>query len=89
VSPQSYLAGFSGLLRRIADRIDPDGAHGGIGWSFTFENREGIRFRDDGKGCPLWYLGEADAERAHTEADTDHAIVNWETMQATFGRATP
>lgn len=66
----SYLSGFSGLLRRIADRIDHAGAPKGMSYSFTFECGEGIRFRDDGKGCRLWYLGDDDYERAHTEADS-------------------
>lgn len=80
MTADDYLSGFSGLLRRIADRIDHKGAPKAIGMSFTYEHREGIRFRDDGKGCPLWYLGEADYRRAHTEADTDHIIVDWPTM---------
>jgi hypothetical protein len=40
-----------------------------MGWSFTFEPGEGIRFREDGKGCPLAYLSAADYDRAHSEAD--------------------
>ena len=56
-------------LRRVADRVDHAGAPKGIGWSFTFEQHRGIVFRDDGKGCPLWYLGDADYDRAHAEAD--------------------
>jgi hypothetical protein len=64
-----YLSGFAGLLRRIADRIDDDGAPKCMSYSFTFERGEGIRFRDDGKGCRLAYLGKDDYERAHTEAD--------------------
>lgn len=60
-------------LRRTADRIDHQGAPRLIGHSFTFEIGEGIRFRDDGKGCPLAYLSERDYGRAHDEAD-----VTWE-----------
>ena len=67
-------------LRCIADRIDPDHAPRGLGYSFTFELREGIRFRQDGKGCPLWYLGEADYERAHLESDTQPPWIDWATM---------
>jgi len=38
--------------------------------SFTFESGRGIVVHSDGKrGCPLWYLGEADYERAHSEAE--------------------
>ena len=57
------------LLRRVAGRIDREGTPKHMSYSFTFEDGEGIRFRDDGRGCPLWYLGEADYERAHAEAD--------------------
>ncbi len=65
-------------MRRIADRLDHEGAPKIIHWSFTFEVGEGIRFRDDGKGCPLAYLGDADYERAHDEADTRQA---WSSRQ--------
>lgn len=64
-------------LRRIADRIDWAGAPKIMGRSFTLEDREGIRFREDGRGCPLAYLGNAEYERAHAEADTEHARVDW------------
>jgi hypothetical protein len=80
VSAKTYLAGVAGLLRTWADRISPETGPHGIHWSFTYEDREGIRFRDDGKGCPLWYLGADDYERAHTEADTRHIRVNWKAM---------
>jgi hypothetical protein len=57
------------LLRRIADRIDYAGAPKSIGWSFTIEDGKGIVFHQDRhQGCPLWYLGDADYERAHTES---------------------
>lgn len=56
-------------LRTWADRMDPVGAPKAIGYSFTFERGEGIRFRDDGRGCRLWYLGDSEYNRAHTEAD--------------------
>lgn len=59
-------------LRTLADRIDHAGAPKGMYWTFTFEDGEGIRFREDGKGCPLWYLGDGDHERAFTEADSAH-----------------
>ena len=57
-----------GGLRRIADRIDYPGAPKAIHVSFTFEDRIGIVFRDDGHGCRLWYYGDTEYERAHTEA---------------------
>ena len=55
----------------MADRIDRGGAPKFTGFSFTFETGEGIRFRDDSKGCPIVYLGDADYERAHAEADSN------------------
>lgn len=56
------------VLRKYADRIDPAGAPKAMHVRFTFEDRVGIVFRDDGRGCRLWYYGDADYERAHTEA---------------------
>jgi hypothetical protein len=47
-------------LRTLADRIDYEGAPKATHWTFTFELYEGIRFREDGKGCRLWYLGSED-----------------------------
>ena len=37
--------------------------------------REGTR-----QGCPLWYYGDADYERAHNEADDPVARVDWERL---------
>lgn len=71
-------------LRFLADRIDPAGAPRAISHWFTFEHNEGIRFREDGKGCRLWYLGEADYERAHAEADTRHVRVDWKNATASY-----
>ena len=71
-------------LRFTADRIDRHGAPKHTHWTFTFEDREGIRFREDGRGCPVWYCGDDDYERAHTEADTEHVQVNW--VNATAAR---
>lgn len=48
-----------------------------MSYSFTFEDHEGIRFRTDGRGCPLWYLGDADYDRAHDEADKPAVHVDW------------
>jgi hypothetical protein len=64
-------------LRTLADRIDYEGAPKIMGWSFTFEDREGIRFRRDGKGCRLAYLGDAEYEKAHGEADKPAVRVDW------------
>lgn len=57
-------------MRKWADRIDYRGAPRALGYRFTFEDGEGIRFRHDGKGCRLWYLGMDDYEKAHDEADS-------------------
>jgi hypothetical protein len=41
-----------------------------MGYWFTFETGEGLRIREDGKGCRLWYLGEAEYDKAHDQADS-------------------
>ncbi len=64
-SPVKRLARW---LRDLADRIDWEGAPKGLRYSFTIEPGEGIRLRTDGRGCPLWYLGEESYLRAHREA---------------------
>lgn len=56
------------FLRRLADAIDYESAAGRVHWSFTIEPGQGTRFRQDGRGCPLWYLGNSDYLRAHDEA---------------------
>lgn len=55
-------------LRRLADRIDHAGAPKAISWSFTFEPGHGTVFNQEGRGCRLWYLGDAEYDRAHDEA---------------------
>jgi len=56
-------------LRTLADRIDPEGAPRRTNLSFTFEDYKGIVVDMDGRrGCPLWYYGMADYERAHAES---------------------
>ena len=72
------------LRYKLADRIDPNGAPRHVGRSFTFEIYEGMRIREDGKGCQLWYLGERDYRRAHDEADTAHPQINWKTMTSAY-----
>ena len=57
-------------MRRWVDRLDDAGAPKYMGRTFTFETGEGIRFREDGRGCRLFYVGAADYEKAHTEADS-------------------
>ncbi|MGW5519031.1 hypothetical protein [Nocardia africana] len=59
-------------LRTWADRIDYKGAPRRLtSYTFTFEDGEGIRFREDGRGCRLWYLGDADYDKAHDESDSE------------------
>lgn len=78
MSARSRVGAF---LRKYADRLDPDGAPRAIGWSFTFELHEGIRFRQDGRGCSLWYLGQiGDEDKAYTESDTRPPWIDWGTM---------
>jgi hypothetical protein len=62
------LLGF--WLRRVADRVDWYGAPKRMSWTFTFEDGVGIVFQLDGPGCPLWYYGNADFERAHRSSRT-------------------
>jgi hypothetical protein len=62
------MRGTAAWLRQVADRIDHAGAPKLTGWSFTFEQGQGLVFRQDGRGCPVAYLGDADYERAHAEA---------------------
>lgn len=69
------------FLRTWADRVDDAGAPHATGWRFTFETGEGVRFREDGKGCRLWYYGNTDYEKAHTEADSA-AEDAWKAEQA-------
>lgn len=67
----SMRAWIGKRLRFLADRIDYKGAPRRLtSYSFTFEDGEGFRLREDGRGCKLWYLGEAEYEKAHTEADS-------------------
>lgn len=72
-------------MRRTADRLDHEGAPKITGWSITFEEREGIRFREDGKGCPLAYLGDASYERAHDEADRPPPRIDWKALTGQGG----
>ena len=66
--PKGLRARIARRLRCWADRIDNPGAPKAMSVRFTFEDRVGIVFRDDGRGCPLWYYGDEDYERAHDEA---------------------
>ena len=65
------MARLAARLRTFADRIDHAGAPKITHWSFTFERGRGLVFREDGKGCRVAYLGDAEYERAHAEADDE------------------
>lgn len=62
-------ARLAAWMRKIADRIDHHGAPKITHWTFTFEERRGIVFREDGRGCRIAYLGDDEFARAHSEAD--------------------
>ncbi len=70
-------------MRMLADRLHPETAPRYVGASFTFEpgTRNGVLLRWDGRGCPLWYFGETDYDRAHDEADTEHTVVLWANIE--------
>lgn len=55
-------------LRCLADQIDHAGAFKATHLFFTFERGQGVVINEEGQGCQLWYAGDADYERAHTEA---------------------
>lgn len=57
-------------MRMWADRIHHPSAPKFIGYSFTFEYKKGIVFRDDRKGCPLMIYDDESYELAHRESDT-------------------
>lgn len=69
IDRRSVRVRLADWMRKWADRLDYQGAPKRTHLSFTFENRQGIKVRQDAKGCPLWYYGKADYERAHVEAD--------------------
>jgi hypothetical protein len=72
---------LAALLRKYADRIDYEGAPKAMHWTFTFELREGIRFREDGKGCRLWHYGDDDYEKAHAQAGNPPPRVDWKALR--------
>lgn len=53
------------VMRRWADRLDREGAPKRTGISFEFVRGFGIEVNHEGHGCPLWYLNDADYERAY------------------------
>jgi hypothetical protein len=77
MTARTYLAK---RLRFLADRIDHAGAPKCMSYAFTFELHRGIVFREGSQGCPLWYYGDADYERAHNEADDPPPRVDWERL---------
>jgi hypothetical protein len=71
---------FARWLRNLADRIDYEGAPRLTHWTWTFELREGVRFREDGRGCRVAYLGDGEYEKAHAQADNPPPRVNWKAL---------
>lgn len=68
---QGWRARLGWKLRCWADRVDEANCPKRLSTlSFTFEEGEGIRFREDRRGCPLAYMSEADYARARDEADS-------------------
>lgn len=67
-------------MRKMADRLDYEGAPKLTEWSFTFERGRGQVFREDGKGCRLAYLDDAEYKRAHAEADDPAPRVPWRSL---------
>lgn len=68
-------ARLGGLLRRWADRIDPQHAPRKSGYSYTVERTStkypnGVAIHVDGTGCPFLLL-PAHKDRAYSEAATD------------------
>ncbi|MBN6054542.1 hypothetical protein JYK22_21550, partial [Nonomuraea sp. RK-328] len=64
------LPRLAAWLRKWADRVDDSGAIKRAHVSFTFERGKGQVVRDDGRGCPLYFV-QSDYERAHSEADSN------------------
>lgn len=56
-------------IRRIADSVDPAGKpHLLPAHTFTLE-ADRLRFREDGRGAKLWYIGEGQFAKARDESD--------------------
>lgn len=64
---KQYLAN---KMRRWADRLDHAGAPKATHLFFTYEKYKGIVFNDEQRGCRLWYLNDAEYEKAHAESLT-------------------
>lgn len=73
-------------LRRTADRIDHEGAPKITHRTFTFEQGEGIRFREDGRGCHVAYLGDAEYGKAHDQADNPAPRIDWAALDSSRRR---
>lgn len=82
-------------LRRLADRIDWVGAPRWSGMTFTFEAEQGVVVHKgvllaskgiSQPGCPLWYLGEDEYQKAYTEAANPGLWVNWQTGEVMGAR---
>lgn len=71
-------------LRRTADRIHPASGPQRLVASFTIEPCRGITFWGPElprPGCPLWFYGDEDYQRAHTEVVDRSAWIDTNTGQ--------
>lgn len=77
---------IGGLLRRVANRLDPSGEPRSSGLSFTFENGKGMVLHG-GLGChgpttkgrTLWLI-DTDEDRAWSDADDRPPRVLWKNL---------
>lgn len=86
---ERWFARLAAYYRRLADRIDHQGAPKLSHLTFTFEDGVGIVFRDDGHGCRLAWLGDGEYERAHEEAGRPQPGTVWLPHRTRVGEPWP
>ncbi len=64
-TPRSIRRRIARRLGFLADRLAPEDAFRRTCISFEFVTGKGIVTNTEGRGCPLWYQGRADYDRAH------------------------
>jgi hypothetical protein len=64
---------FAQRLRNWADRLDHYGAPKCTGFGFTFEQGRGFVVHQDGHGCPIWYYGNDEYDKAFNARPAQHA----------------
>jgi hypothetical protein len=77
MADRKIRARIGAWMRKWADRIDYAGAPKITHWTFTFERGKGLVFREDGRGCMVAYLGDAEYDKAHAESDTARSDEQW------------